>query len=154
MFYGIYSEILDNKTTVAVFRGKRIPEQNFVPISHLIHLEQRLVMNDKVFIVDVNRFPSISQLLEFAEFCHRQKVSVNFMAQPYLNITQSRQWKGAIIKLMYEMLSSVNNVKADMRQHFKMSDAQWRYVDSCLDWLAIITLSGIFSSDGILAHGK
>ena len=60
MVYGIVSQV-DNATTRAYFKNKRVPDVNVVYITQLASLVQMLKSGDVVFVVSVNRFASVSQ---------------------------------------------------------------------------------------------
>ena len=68
MVYGIVSQV-DDATTRAYFKNKRVPDVNVVHITQIASLLQMLKSGDVVFVVSVNRFWSVSQFFQFGKFC-------------------------------------------------------------------------------------
>ena len=64
MIYGIVSQV-DDATTRAYFKNKRVPDANVVHIVQLPSLLQVLKSGDVVFVVSVNRFTTVSQFFQF-----------------------------------------------------------------------------------------
>ena len=61
MVYGIVSQV-DDATTSAYFKSKRVPDVNVMHITQLPSLLQMLKSGDVVFVVSVNRFWSVSAI--------------------------------------------------------------------------------------------
>lgn len=74
MVYGIVSQ-LDDATTKAFFRSKKVADANVVFSTQLSVLVKVLKSGDIVYVVSVNRFGTVSQFLNFGRFCMANGVS-------------------------------------------------------------------------------
>ena len=82
MVYGIVSQV-DDATTRAYFKNKRVPDVNVVYITQIASLVQMLKSGDMVFVVSVNRFASVSQFFQFGKFCMSNGVSLHLLAHTF-----------------------------------------------------------------------
>ena len=57
MMYAMISE-KDGQTSLAYFKGKKIPQSHYVPVSRLQHLVKVLNDGDVVLVINADRFPS------------------------------------------------------------------------------------------------
>ena len=153
MNYGIIAR-LDDDTTTAVFKGKRIPAENIVAINQLDRLAQVLKAEDVVYVISVNRFFSVTQLLSFAQLCQTRGVTVHFIAQPYLDMGNGKHWKTSVRNLLGMMQKIEYSVKTQMAQQMKLTRAQWECIYRYLEIMSLEILARIFSADGILRRGN
>ena len=58
MVYAIISE-KDNQTSLAYFKSKKIPQGNYVRVSSLQLLAQKLSAGDVIYVVGIDRFSSV-----------------------------------------------------------------------------------------------
>lgn len=153
MIYGIISN-LDDATTSAYFRNKKVTEERIFHTNQLSTLLSVLRSGDVVHVVHINRFATVSQFLVFGRFCMSNGVSLHVLAQPYLDLGNGRQWREAVIRQMMRMVEVERQAKAHMVRGFKMGNEQWDYVYNCFERMNIESLAGIFDADGILKRGS
>lgn len=153
MVYGLISK-LDNETTLDVFRGKKIQEENIAALYQLSELSRRLKKGDTVYTMGANRFGSISQLFVFGRFCMANGVSLRFIGQPYLDITNGKYWKDSIIWQMERSRSIEFACKRALVQRFRMSNNQWNFLYQCIEEMNLEVLAHTFNPDGILKRGN
>ena len=66
MTYGIVSE-KDDKTSLAYLKSKKVADVNIIHVSRLDVLLSRLVARDTIYVISVDRFPSVIRFVAFAE---------------------------------------------------------------------------------------
>lgn len=153
MFYGIISQV-DDATTRAFFKNKKVSDANVVYSTQLSSLAQVLKAGDAVFVVSVNRFATVSQFLNFGKFCMANGVSLHLLAQPYLDISSGKHWKPAFVNQMMQMVEVERRAIGHMVQNFRMTNEQWEYVYRCFEVMNLEVLGQIFASDGVLKRGS
>lgn len=153
MNYGIISR-LDDDTTTAVFKGKRIPAENIVANNQVDRLAQVLKAEDVVYVISVNRFYNLGQFLSFAQVCQTRGVTVHLVAQPYLDFGNGKYWKTSIRNLLVMMQKIEYSVKTQMTQQMNLTRAQWECIYRGLEIMSLEILARIFSADGILRRGN
>lgn len=153
MVYGIVSD-LDNKTTLVVFRGKKIPEGNIVGSYQLGELIKHLKTGDAVYAISIDRFESVSRLLIFAKFCMDNGISVHFIGQPYLDISNGKHWRDSVIWQMERAKAFEMCCKGRLQQGFRMDNTQWDFLFRCIERMNLDILAHTFNPDGILKRGN
>ena len=132
MIYGFISS-LDDETTKVFFRSKKIRVNNIYNAGSLGALTSVLQSGDVVYTVSCNRFASVRQVYTFARFCHERGIILHFVAEPYLDMGDGKQWRPAVAKVIASMVESEQKAKGMMAQGFKMSDSQWEYAYRCFE---------------------
>ena len=153
MIYGFISS-LDDETTKVFFRSKKIRVNNIYSAGSLGALTSVLQSGDVVYTVSCNRFASVRQVYTFARFCHDRGIVLHFVAEPYLDIGNGKQWRPAVAKVIASMVESEQKAKGMMAQGFKMSDSQWEYAYRCFELKNLDILAHLFSADGVLKRGS
>ena len=97
MIYGFISS-LDDETTKVFFRSKKIRGNNIYNAGSLGALTSVLQSGDVVYTVSCNRFASVRQVYTFARFCHDRGIILHFVAEPYLDMGNGKQWRPAVMK--------------------------------------------------------
>lgn len=149
MVYGLVSERDDEKTRL-IFLGKQIPLQNVFCGLQLGELMKSLNKGDTVFVVSVNRFPSVNSLKVFGSVCIQKGVSLQIMEQPFLNISKNKVWGYTTLWQIERMNEIENFAKAYLQKNFKMNSQSWEVVYRCLEIMNLEVLAHTFSTDGIL----
>lgn len=152
MTYGIVSN-LDNEVTVTAFRGKKIAKNRIVGIQDLKKLAAILTEGDTIYVVSVNRFMSVTQVLAFGSFCFEKGVSLRFFSQPYLDLSDGKHWKNSVLAQMQKMVSVEEGAKHRLMQCFRMEREQWACLFRCLEIMNLEVLAHMFSQDGVLRRG-
>ncbi len=153
MIYGFISS-LDDETTKVFFRSKKIRGNNIYNAGSLGALTSVLETGDVVYTVSCNRFASVRQVYTFARFCHERGIILHFVAEPYLDMGNGKQWRPAVAKVIASMVESEQKAKGMMAQGFKMSDSQWDYAYRCFELMNLDILAHLFSADGVLKRGS
>ena len=95
MMYAIISE-KDGQTSLAYFKGKKIAQSNYVPVSRLQQLVKALNASDVVHVISTDRFPSAGVFVAFADAVLKAGASMKIMEQPYLNIGNGKHYKASV----------------------------------------------------------
>lgn len=61
-----------------------------------------------------NRFASVRQVHTFARFCHERGIVLHFVAEPYLDMGNGKQWRPAVAKVIASMVESEQKAKGMM----------------------------------------
>lgn len=149
MVYGLISEKDDSKTKVW-FQGKQIKDQNVVGTYQVGHLISMLQKGDEVYVVNVNRFPTVRCLELLGKACIQKGVSLHIREQPHLDITKGKTWKSATIWQMDRMHEIEGYAKACLQRNMKMSNDEWELVYRCFEIMNLEILGQTFYGDGIL----
>ena len=152
MNFGIVSK-MDDETTRVIFRSKKVPMQNVYYSAALGKLGENLKSGDVVHVVSCTRFASVHQVYAFAKFCFEQGVTLRFIAEPYLDIGNGKQWRPVVFNAVRSMMESEDNAKRRMLQGFKMTNEQWEYVFQCFEMMNLDIMSYMFSANGVLKRG-
>ena len=153
MVYGIVSQV-DDATTRAYFKNKRVPDVNVVYITQIASLVQMLKSGDAVFVVSVNRFWSVSQFFQFGKFCMTNGVFLHLLAQPYLDLGNGKHWKPSVMSQMIRMVELERYAKANMANGYKYSNEYWEYLCRTFEIMNLEVLAHTFSVDGVLKRGS
>lgn len=153
MVYGIVSQ-LDDATTKAFFRSKKIAEENIAYSTQLSVLVKMIKSGDVVYVVSVNRFGTVSQFFNFGKYCMANGVSMHVLAQPYLDIGNGKHWKPAVMSQMVKMVEAERGAIGHMVQGFRMTNEQWEYVCRTFEMMNLDILAHLFSADGVLKRGS
>lgn len=148
MLYGFISK-LDDETTKIIYRNKKIPSENVYHTGRMAMLGQVLKSGDVVYVISCTRFASVGQVYAFAKLCYERGASLQFIAEPYLNIGNGKQWRPAVYEAVQSMMESEYNAKHRLYQGFKMSKEQYDYLYQCVELMNVEILSNLFSSDGV-----
>ena len=152
MLYGFISS-LDDETTKVFFRSKKIRGNNIYCAGSLGALTSVLQTGDVVYTVSCNRFASVRQVYTFARFCNDRGIVLHFVAEPYLDIGNGKQWRPDVANAIRGMVESEYKAKARMAQGFRMSNEQWDFAYQCFAMMNLDSLSHMFSADGVLKRG-
>lgn len=153
MIYGIVSQV-DDATTRAYFKNKRVPDVNVVYITQIASLVQMLKSGDVVFVVSVNRFASVSQFFQFGKFCMSHGVSLHLLAHPYLDLGNGKHWKPSVVSQMMRMVELERYAKANMTNGYKYSNEYWEHLCRTFEIMNLEVLAHTFSADGVLKCGS
>ena len=153
MVYGIVSQ-LDDATTKAFFRSKKVAEENVAYSTQLSVLVKMLKSGDVVYVVSVKRFCTVSLFLNFGKYCMANGVSLRVLAQPYLDLGNGKHWRPAVMSQIMKMVEIERQATGKMAQGFRMTNEQWDYVYRCFEIMNLEVLAQIFSADGVLRRGS
>lgn len=99
MNYGIVSE-KDDKTSLDFMKSKKVEVTNMYPSYKLSLLVSRLICGDVIYVISVDRFPSVSRFVAFADRVLMAGVALKIMNEPYLEVGNGKHWRPAIQRHM------------------------------------------------------
>lgn len=153
MVYGFISR-QDNEVTELKFRGKRIPAENVVANYEFGRFVQCLQRGDVVYVMSINRFFSVRQLLAFGRFCKANGVTLRIIEQPYLDLVDGKHWKDSTVWQMERMIAIEEYAKGYLQKNFRMSNERWDMLYQTLEIMNLEILAHTYSPDGILKRSK
>ena len=153
MKYGIYSE-MDNETTRAIFKNKRIPEKNMFHINNLSELLRRVGNNDTVVVISITRFRSILQFGRFARYCRENGVALNAIEEPYLDIGNGRVWKNSVENQLINVAEVEIQLKRHLGNAMRLNNPQWQVIHRGIEMQNLAMVSKIYSADGVMKRGS
>lgn len=109
--YGIVSQ-KDNQTSLAYFKSKKVSQGNLVRSNCLQQLADVLHSGDTVFVVSVDRFPSVGIFLTFANVVLKAGASMKILEQPYLDIGNGKYYKTSVEKHL-QMLAGLETLNVN-----------------------------------------
>lgn len=153
MVYGFISR-QDSELTELKFRGKRISQENVITNYEFGRFMKCLQRGDVVYVMSVNRFSSVRQLLVFGRFCKANGVTLHVIEQPYLDLTDGKNWKDSTVWQMERMIAIEEYAKAHLQRNFRMGKEQWEMLYQTLEIMNLEILAHTYSPDGILKRSK
>ncbi len=153
MMYAIISE-KDGQTGIAYFKGKKIPQSNYVPVSRMQQLVKVLNAGDVVHVISVDRFPSVGVFTAFADAVLKAGASMKILEQPYLEIGNGKHYKANVEKHL-NVLARLENTNINrLVSTLKLNPAGYQYVCRCITDITISVLAKTYASDGIQHRGN
>lgn len=153
MMYAIISE-KNGQTSLAYFKGKKIPQGNYVPVSRLQRLVKVLNVGDVVHVISTDRFPSAGVFMAFADAVLKAGASMKIMEQPYLNIGNGKHYKASVeehLRVLVRLESANGN---RLLGSLKLTATGKDYVARCVTDITVGILAKTYASDGILHRGN
>lgn len=153
MMYAIISE-KDGQTSLVYFKGKKIAQSNYVPVSRLQQLVKALNAGDVVHVISTDRFPSAGVFMAFADAVLKAGASMKIMEQPYLDIGNGKHYKASVeehLRVLVRLESAnINRLVST----FKLNTAGNQYVYRCITDITAGILAKTYASDGIMHRGN
>ncbi len=148
MVYGIISA-KDNNTSLAFFKSKKVSQGNLVTADRLQQLANTLRAGDVVYVVSVDRFPSVNAFVMFAGIILKTGASMKILEQPYLDVGNGRHYKASVEEHL-KVLAGLESANASrLIGALKLTDAGKGYVSRCITDITIGILAKTYASDGI-----
>lgn len=152
MTYGIVSE-KDDKTGLAYLRSKKVADVNIIPVTRLDVLLSRTVEGDIVYVISVDRFPSVSRYVAFADVVLKAGVSLRILEQPYLEVGNGKHFRPAVAEHLNMLVNLERSNAQRLISAFPLNVAGKDYVADCIADITVGILSKTYASDGILHRG-
>lgn len=152
MNYAIVSE-KDDKTGFAYLKSKKVPDVNVVHVSRLDVLLARVVAGDIIYVISVNRFPSVSRFLAFAEAVLQEGVSLRILEQPYLEVGNGKHFRPAVAEHLRVLVYLERSNAQRLISTFSFNASGKDYAADCIADITVGILAKTYSSDGILHRG-
>ena len=152
MNYGIISE-KDDKTGLAYLKSKKVPEVNVVHVSRLDVLLARVVAGDSIYVISVNRFPSVTRFLVLAEAVLHAGVSLRILEQPYLEVGNGKHFRPAVAEHLNTLVCLEKSCVRRLVSTFSFNLSGKDYVADSIAEITVGILAKTYSSDGILHRG-
>lgn len=90
----------DDKTSLAYFKSKKVAEVNILHVSRLDVLSSRFVAGDIIYVISVDRFPSVTRFVAFAEAVLHAGVSLRILEQPYLEVGNGKHFRPTVAEYL------------------------------------------------------
>lgn len=149
MIYGIISQ-KDNQTSLAYFKSKKVSQGNLVTADRLQQLVNVLSSGDVIYVVSVDRFPSVNAFVTFAGIVLKTGASMKILEQPYLDVGNGKHYKSSIEEHL-KVLAGLESVNISrMMGSLKLTGAGKEYVIRCVTDISLGILAKTYASDGIL----
>ena len=153
MVYGIVSA-KDNQTSLAYFKSKKVSQGNLVSADRLQQLANVLSAGDVIYVVSVDRFPSVNAFVTFAGIVLKTGASMKILEQSYLDIGNGKHYKASVEEHL-KVLAGLESVNISrLISTLKLTDAGKEYVIRCVTDISIGILAKTYASDGIFHRGS
>ena len=152
MIYGIVSE-KDDKTSLAYLKSKKVAEVNIIHVSRLDVLLARVVAGDSIYVISVNRFPSVSRFVAFADAVLQEGVSLRILEQPYLEVGNGKHFRPAVAEHLNMLVFLERSNAQRLLSTFTFNASGKEYAADCIADITVGILAKTYSSDGILHRG-
>lgn len=149
MTYGIVSEKDDN-TSFVYLKSKKVADIHIIHVTRLDVLLTRFVTGDTVYVVSVDRFPSVSRFVAFAEAVLHAGVSLRILEQPYLEVGNGKHFRPTVAEYLNALVHLERQNAQRMFSTFSFNAAGKDYVADCIADITVGILAKTYSSDGIL----
>lgn len=148
MVYAVVTEADKNAFAMQFFQSKKIPKQHLYPMSNLSGLVQVLSQGDTVWVLDVDRFGSVTLYWNFYQVCRQRGVMLKFWANPYLNIGNDKKMKKNQEEFIGFLIRLEQKISTDICRAFR--DANVPEVQKYIGYIEVNTLAEVFSTKGIM----
>jgi hypothetical protein len=152
MTYGIISE-KDDKTSLAYLKSKKVADSRIIHVSKVDALLFNVVAGDIIYVISVDRFPSVSRFAAFAEAVLHAGVSLRILEQPYLEVGNGKHFRPAVAEYINTLVHLERQNAQRMFSTFSFNAAGKDYVADCIADITVGILAKTYSSDGILHRG-
>ena len=154
MIYGICDNRMDAETTLSWMRSKKVAKENMISTTDIPKLIPNLVAGDVVYCAGVDRFVSMARLYEGCSMIYQRNASIRFLAQPYLDMGNGKQWKPAVIRDMQNRIQTEAEYVNLLVGKLQLSGEWSWYVRQLVSSMNLRILAQTYSSDGILKRGS
>lgn len=125
-----------------------------MPASKVQQLVQMLGSGDVVFVVSVDRFPSVGVFVTFADAVLKTGASMKILEQSYLDVGNGKHYRQSVeehLKVLVGLESmNVNRLLGSLKLTVTGKD----YVARCVTDITVGILAKTYASDGILNRGN
>ena len=153
MVYGIVSD-KDNQTSIAYLKNKKVSNQNIVNVARIGQLLGVLQQGDVIHVVSVDRFPSVSAFVAFANAILKLGASLRILDNPYLDVGNGKHYRSSVSEHL-KMLSELERMNGNrLLNALRLNETGKNYVSGCVTDITVGILAKTYSSDGILHRGS
>jgi|GEM_PF-5992251 hypothetical protein len=149
MNYGIISE-KDDKTSLAYLKSKKVADVNIIHVSRLEVLLSRLVAGDSIYVIIVNRFPSVSRFVAFADAVLMEGVALRILEQPYLEVGNGKYFRPAVEEHLRVLVYLERSNAQRLLSAFTFNMAGKDYAADCIANVTVGILAKKYYLDVIL----
>lgn len=153
MMYAIISE-KDGQTSLAYFKGKKIAQSNYVPVSRLQQLVKALNTGDVVHVISTDRFPSAGVFMAFADAVLKAGASMKILEQPYLDIGNGKHYRPSVEEHLKTLVALESANGNRLLGSLKLTATGKDYVARCVTDITVGILAKTYASYGILHRGN
>ena len=125
----------------------------FSDIDSTLSLLARVVAGDIIYVISVNRFPSVSRFLAFADAVLQEGVSLRILEQPYLEVGNGKHFRPAVVENLRVLVYLERSNAQRLISTFSFNASGKDYAADCIADITVGILAKTYSSDGILHRG-
>lgn len=154
MIYGIYDDRMDTETTISWMRSKKVSKGAMVSTTDTPKLIPNLAAGDVVYCAGIDHFVSMARLYDVCSMIYKRNASIRFLAQPYLDLGNGKQWKPSVVRdIQSRIQTEAEYVNLLLRKLQLNGEWSW-YVRQLIAAMNLRMLAQTYSSDGILKRGS
>ena len=153
MNYGLVSE-KNNEMTLTFMKSKKVSSSSIVTISKLNALVSIITFGDVIYVISVDRFPSVSRFVVFTELVFKAGVTLHCLEQPYLDVGNGKRWRPSIVEHLNVLMRLENDNAKRLFSSFKFTNEGKDYVARCVADITVGVLAKTYASDGIMHRGS
>lgn len=154
MIYGIYDNRMDTETTLSWMRSKKVSKGAMVSTTDTTKLIPNLSAGDVVYLAGVDRFVSMERLYEVCSIVYQRNASIRFLAQPYLDMGNGKQWKPAVVRDIQSRIQIEAEYVNLLLSKLRLNEEWSWYVRQLVGAMNLRMLAQTYSSNGILKRGS
>ena len=152
MMYEIVSE-KDDRASCAYLKSKKVADSRIIHVSRLDALLFNVVAGDVIYVISVDRFPSVTRFVAFADAVLHVGVSLRILEQPYLEVGNVKHFRPTVAEHLSTLVHLERTNVQRMISTFSFNVAGKDYVADCIADITVGILAKTYSSDGILHRG-
>ena len=127
-----------------------MPDVNIIHVSRLEVLLARVVAGDTIYVISVNRFPSVSRFVAFADAVLQEGVALRILEQPYLEVGNGKHFRPAVAEYLGVLVYLERSNAQRLISTFSFNASGKDYAADCIADITVGILAKTYSSDGIL----
>lgn len=154
MIYGIYDDRMDTETTISWMRSKKVVKGAMISTTDTPRVIPNLVAGDVVYCAGVDRFVSMARLYEVCSMIYQRNASIRFLAQPYLDMGNGKQWKPAVVRDIQNRIRIEAEYVELLLRKLQLSEGWSWYVRQLVGAMNLRMLAQTYSAEGILKRGS
>lgn len=143
-----------NTASIAYLKNKKVSNQNIVNVARIGQLLGGLQPGDVIHVVSVNRFPSVSAFVAFANAILKLGASLRILDNPCLDVGNRKIYRASVSEHL-KMLAELERMHGNrLLNALRLNEAGKNYVSGCVTDITVGILAKTYSSDGILHRGS
>lgn len=114
--YGLVDSTLDDSNSLAALKAKGVKSNYYIYSNQNIDtLLKKLKVGDTVVTASVDRFGSVSRMMQMLSLLESNQVAFKSIQEPYLEFRDGKVLRRSVVKYLYDICadeeSLINNIK-------------------------------------------